>query len=78
MGEKIKRALKLFCIAVYKNTITRSVVLFALLTTGAILSGVLDSLLFAWIAVLSALFLIIQTIVYIVAGIVNIIKDIFR
>jgi hypothetical protein len=78
MVEKLKKAIMLFCTAVYKNTIFRSVVLFALLIGGAIVNGLVDGLFFAWIAILSGLFLVIQTIVYVIAGVVNIIKDIFR
>lgn len=78
MVEKVKKAMMLFCTAVYRNTIFRSIVLFAILIGGAILNGFVDGLFFAWVAILSALFLIIQTIVYVIAGIVNMIKDIFR
>ena len=78
MVEKLKKAMMLFCTAVYRNTIFRSIVLFAILIGGAILNGFVDGLFFAWVAILSALFLIIQTIVYVIAGIVNMIKDIFR
>lgn len=78
MVEKLKKAIMLFCTAVYRNTIFRSIVLFAILIGGAIVNGFVDGLFFAWVALLSALFLIIQTIVYVIAGIVNMIKDIFR
>lgn len=78
MVEKVKKAIRLFCTAVYKNTIFRSIVLFVILIGGAIINGFVDGLFFAWVAILSALFLVIQTIVYVIAGIVNMIKDIFR
>jgi hypothetical protein len=78
MVEKLKKAIMLFCTTVYRNTIFRSIVLFVILIGGAIVNGFVDGLFFAWVALLSALFLIIQTIVYVIAGIVNIIKDIFR
>ncbi len=78
MVEKVKKAMMLFCTAVYKNTIFRSIVLFVILIGGAIVNGLVDGLFFAWVAILSALFLLIQTIVYVIAGIVNMIKDIFR
>ncbi len=78
MVEKVKKAMILFCTAVYRNTIFRSLVLFSLLIGGAIVNGFVDGLFFAWVAILSALFLLIQTIVYVIAGIIHMIKDIFR
>jgi hypothetical protein len=78
MLEKVKRAIGLFCTALYKNTITRSLVLFMVLIVGVILNTVYDTTFFIWLALASAVFLFVQTLFYIIAGIINIIKDIFK
>ena len=78
MLEKVKRDIGLFCTALYKNTITRSLVLFMILIVGVTLNRVYDTTFFIWLALGSAVFLFIQTLFYIISGIINIIKDIFK